>query len=168
MKSAVVLILLCFASAVAAQTAAEQLLSNEFEAACGKPLADGKIYDFREGRVSSVSKDNELLLEQSTLNGEPKTETLRVRLAGIDSNAGGVRLNATLKKMLLGKKVIVAGNKKDASDGELVGSVWAPPIGDLNQHLLRNRLARFSEPDYEGVSSYSVCVLRQIGAKPGY
>lgn len=167
MRSAGTIIFLLFLTAIIdAQTVAEQLLSNPNEAVCGKPLADGKVYDYREGRVSSITAENKLVFEQNELNGSPKVETLRIRLAGIDLKIGDVRLNTFLKKNLIGRDVTVAGNKRNTSDGELLGSVWVSSHGDLNQHLLKNRVAAFAEPDYESISAYRICVLRQIVGKP--
>lgn len=167
MRSASTIIFLLFlAATIDAQTVAEQLLSNPNEAVCGKPLADGKVYDYREGRVSTITKENDLIFKQNELNGSPRVETLKIRLVGIDSKIGGVRLNAFLKKTVIGRDAVVAGNKRNVSDDELLGSVWISSLGDLNQHLLKNRVAAFSEPDYEGISEYSICVLRQIVGKP--
>jgi hypothetical protein len=159
-------ILLLFLRAIVnAQSTAEQLLSNPFESVCGKPLTDGKVYDYREGRISDITKDNVLMFQQNESNGSAKIENLMVRLAGIGLNVGGVRLNAFLKRALVGKDIVVAGNKRNASDTELIGSVWLSSLGDLNQHVLKKNLADFAEPDYEGISAFNVCVLRQIGQK---
>lgn len=166
MRSVGIYIFLFFlAAGVHGQSVADQLLSNPYESVCGKPLADGRVYDYREGRISSVTKDNVLIFQQNDLNGSPKIENLRVRLAGIDSKAGGVRLNTFLKRQLVGRDVVVAGNKRSTADTELVGNVWVATVNDVSQHLLRKRLAAFAEPDYEAVSAYSVCVLKKIGGE---
>ena len=149
---------------VTAQSVAEQLLANPYESTCGKPLS-GEVFDYREGRISSVTRDNILTFQQVRLNGDPKVENLRVRLVGVDADNGGIRLNVYLRKSIVGKNVTIAGNKKSASDPELIGSVWASATGDLNQSILKAKLAKFAEPDYKAVSEYSVCVLRQIAGQ---
>lgn len=159
------ILLIFFAAAISAQSVASELLANPYETACGKPLSDGKVYDFREGRVTGITKDNILVFEQSDVNGSSKTETLRVRLAGIASNGGDDKLNTLLTRELVRQEVVVVGNKKKDSDDELLGMVWITSLGDINQHLLKKRIAMFSEPDYDAVSKYSICVLKQLGGK---
>lgn len=148
------------------QSVAEQLLSNEYEAACGKPLADGKVYDYRAGRITSVTKDNVLVFRQRELNGDEKVETIGVQLAGIGVKTSSSLLNNFLRKNMVGKDVVIAGNKRTVSDTSLIGSVWTSSIGDVNQYLLRNRIAAFLEPEYRAVSGYSICVLKQIADEP--
>src|SRR5688572_1909224 len=116
MKLANAHILLLFLVAFSySQSTAEQLLSHPYESVCGRPLADGKVYDYREGQISSITKDNELVFQQQELNGSRKIETIRIRLVGVALKNSDLRLNAFLKKTLVNRDVMIAGNKRDTA-----------------------------------------------------
>ena len=153
--------LLSISAAIGQTSVAEGLLSNPYESVCGKPLADGKVYDFREGKVTKLAPGNRLVFEQVSLNGDDRKANYLIQLAGINTKENEAALAKLLAKSVVGKDVIAAGNLKEPSDTSLYASIWLSGLGDLNQHLLKNGIAKFAEPEYKSVSAYTLCVSRQ-------
>lgn len=149
-------------AAIGQTSVAEGLLSNPYESICGKPQADGKAYDFREGKVTKLAPGNQLVFEQASLNGDDRKATYLMKLAGINVKENAASLTQLLAKNVVGKEVVVAGNTKEPSDTSLFGSIWLSELGDLNQYLLKNGIAGFAEPEFQSISTYTLCVFRQV------
>lgn len=164
MKICIILTLgfLSMTTAIGQTSLAEELLSNPYESVCGKPHADGKVYDFREGKVTKLAPGNQLVFEQASLNGDDRKATYLINLVGINVKENSPALTQLLTKNVVGKEVVVAGNPKEPSDTSLFGSIWLSGLGDLNQHLLKNGIAGFVEPEFQSVSTYTLCVFRQV------
>lgn len=154
-----------FMMATAQNSVAEQVLSRDYTAECNKLLSDGKVYDYREGKIAEIADGNKLLFQQRELNGEEKRATYFFQLAGIDPKQNASALTKFLTDKVVGQNVTIAGNVKNDSDTSLYGNVWVAGVGDVNWHLLKNGIADFLEPEYKSISAYALCVYRQSAEK---
>lgn len=154
-----------FTIATAQNSIAQKLVSNEYEAECGKPLSDGKVFDYREGKVTKIVDGNKIEFQQRDLNGEEKKATYLVQLAGVNSKDDNAGLLKFLKEKILGKNVMVAGNIMNDSDSAFAGSVWEANLGDVNQYILRNGITGYAESELKGVSLFTLCVSRRLAEK---
>lgn len=160
-----IIVLLTFVATFAQKSLAEELTQNEFEAECGKPMSDGKIFDYREGKVVRLAEGNKLVFQQREVNGVEKSATLVIHMAGINTQVNAPALAKFLSNKVVDQDATIAGNLRSESDANLYGNVWVASVGDVNRFLLKNGMTSFSEPAFSGVSSYTLCIYKQIANK---
>lgn len=124
---------------------------------CGSSLKESQTYAYRQGKVTKILSSNKVTVQFFPRGDDTEGETATIRLVGISSRKYPHQIKSFLNQHLLNQSVTVLGNKREANDkayGAIITILDHDEIDELNEYLLENGIAYFSDFDSANLVPY--------------